>query len=437
MPTRTEPLPVEPHGPALIRISQTTPRSSRKLVDAFQAAFTGPHVPRFELELPDGAVHTFGAPLTNAVAKPADRARFRIRVRNQQGVRALMSFDEARTAEAFLNSDFDVDGDVLSAFDLRRFFVDRHPFWSIWRFIPPLLVGQVKTDKKGIPRHYDYGDEFYFSFLDKDVRLYSQALYKSEDDTLEQAARNKLDYILDACRLTAGSDVLDVGAGWGSFSCYAAARGVNVTMMTLAHKQYECLTHLARTSSAPGRLEAVRESIYAYAPAKRFDAIVLLGVMEHLPNYAGLCRQFDALLKPDGRVYMDFSAIRKKYASSSVAYRHVFPGNHSPVVLPDLLAAANASTFEPIAVHNDRHSYFLTLSTWARNLEAARDRLIPEFGARTFRLFQLYLWATAHALGRDGSLESYRVVMQKSPGSPSAQIGLIPATDDCRKAATD
>jgi cyclopropane-fatty-acyl-phospholipid synthase len=422
MPTLTDRLQVE-QDPAVSGLTRRTDPNWRKLVNAFHAAFAGPHVPRFELELPDGALHPFGGQPTNAVERNAEGARFSIRVRTQKGVRALLSFDEARIAEAFLNSDFDVDGDLLSAFDLRKFFADCHPFQSVWRFIPPLFFGQVTTDKKGIPRHYDYGDEFYFSFLDKDVRLYSQALYRSEHDTLEQAARNKLDYILDACRLTEGTDVLDVGAGWGSFSCYAAARGVNVTMMTLAHKQYECLTNLARNSSAPGRLDAVRESIYAYAPRKRFDAIVLLGVMEHLPDYGRLCRQFDALLKPNGRVYMDFSAIRKKYASSSVAYRHVFPGNHSPVVLPELLAAANASTFEPIAVHNDRHSYFLTLSTWARNLEAARDRLLPEFGERTFRLFQLYLWATAHALGCDGSLQSYRVVIQKSRGSASTQLG--------------
>ena len=41
-------------------------------------------------------------------------------------------------------------------------------------------------------QHYDYGDDFYFSFLDRQARLYSQALFRSEDDTLEQAAQNKL-----------------------------------------------------------------------------------------------------------------------------------------------------------------------------------------------------------------------------------------------------
>jgi cyclopropane-fatty-acyl-phospholipid synthase len=375
----------------------------------------------FELIVPEGHSYLFGG------SHAADRGSsppFRVRVRNAAGVKALLSLDELGTAEALINGDVEVDGDFLAALDLRQFFEDRHPLLSIWRFVPPLLSGQVAADKKEIPRHYDVGDEFYFTFLDNDVRLYSQALYRSETDSLECAARNKLDYIIDSCNLGPGADVLDVGAGWGSFSCYAAARGINVTMLTLAHKQYECLTNLARNSTAPGKLDAVRESIYAFAPGRRFDAVVLLGVMEHLPDYDGLCRQFDALLRPGGRVYMDFSAIRKKYASSTAAYRYVFPGNHSPVVLHELLAAANASTFETIAVHNDRHSYFLTLCAWAKKLEAARDTVIPRYGARTFRLFQLYLWATAHAIGRSGTLESYRVVIQKALNQPSDQIGL-------------
>jgi cyclopropane-fatty-acyl-phospholipid synthase len=94
------------------------------------------------------------------------------------------------------------------------------------------------------------------------------------------------------------------------------------------------------------------------------------------------------------------------------------------VILPDLLAAANRTSFEPIALQNDRHSYFLTLQNWARNLEAAHDELARRYGERTYRLFQLYLWGSAHQFQRDGELESYRVVFQKSLGAPSTEIGL-------------
>jgi cyclopropane-fatty-acyl-phospholipid synthase len=108
---------------------------------------------------------------------------------------------------------------------------------------------------------------------------------------------------------------------------------------------------------------------------------------------------------------------------STFTHRHVFPGNHTPVFLPGLFRAAAASEFEPVVVHNDRHSYYLTLQAWARNLEAAREIVLPLVGEQVYRLFLLYLWGGAHQLQRNGSLESYRVVFQRARGRPSSEIG--------------
>jgi cyclopropane-fatty-acyl-phospholipid synthase len=92
------------------------------------------------------------------------------------------------------------------------------------------------------------------------------------------------------------------------------------------------------------------------------------------------------------------------------------------VVLPELFAAVHRTALEPVALHNDRHSYYLTLQAWARNLEAARRELVGRYGERVFRLFQIYLWAGAH-LHRDGGLEAYRAVFRKGKNLPSAEIG--------------
>ena len=423
MATVSEPL----HVPSPAAVTQPLPaREDRQLLTAFTARLNGQDVPPFELQLADGSVHAFGIRSASAaiVGQPTSDPRFRIRIRTSDGACALASFDEARIADAYFREGFDIEGDFLSAFDLRRFFSDHHPIWSTWRFLVPLLRGQISSDKRWVPRHYDYGNEFYFAFLDKRVRLYSQALFRSETETLEQAAINKLEYIQEICRLQPGSRVLDVGGGWGSWASYAAARGIDVTMLTIAHRQFDYVRELAQTAAHPGRLDVVFESIYAYQSRERYDAIVLLGVMEHLPDYDGLMQRFAALLKPNGRVYMDFSAVRRKYGISSVAYRYVFPGNHTPVFLPELLAAASRNPFEPIVVHNDRHSYFLTLQAWARNLQASRSALVALVGESTVRLFEIYLWATAHTLGANADLESYRVVFQKSVGHPSRDIGL-------------
>nr|MBA3506299.1 class I SAM-dependent methyltransferase [Betaproteobacteria bacterium] len=230
---------------------------------------------------------------------------------------------------------------------------------------------------------------------------------------------NKLNYICDTCRLGPGSKVLDLGAGWGSFSRFAASRGNDVTMLTLSKEQFAYLSKLSAEEPYNGRLTPRLESIFDLKSPQRFDAIVALGVMEHLPEYQRLMRHFDTLLKPGGYVYLDFVATRKKYAISTFTHRHVFQGDHSPVVMHELIAATNDVPFEIIAIHNDRHSYFLTTKAWAERLDAASAELARKFGEKVVRSFQLYLWAVANCLYRDADLESYRVVLKKSIGLPS------------------
>jgi len=389
-----------------------------RAVQALRRRVASANVPAFDVEFAGGAVCRLPAE-DRQQPLPA----FTIRVLSAEGAQAIASLDELAIGEAYLRGDLDVDGDFLACLDLRPIFSDRHPLLSLARFAWPFLRGQRRSDMEWIPRHYDFGNEFYFSFLDNWVGLYSQALYTAEDESLETAVRNKLEYIHDVCRLSPGARVLDVGAGWGAFEKYIGAKGVNVTMMTLSHNQLAYLSDWSTRHGMPCELRVVYESIYTFEPEMEFDAIVLLGVMEHLPAYRQLFARFARLLKPGGRVYMDFTAQRKKYAANAFVYRHVFAGNHTPVYMPGLLKAAALEGFEPIALHNDRHSYFLTLQAWARNLEAARERVVSMVGESVYRLFRLYLWGCAHHLQRTGWLESYRVVFQRASGRPSSEIG--------------
>ena len=389
----------------------------QRLVSTFRRHLAARGAAAFDLTLPGGEVHKFrnDGNRNGSETPPA----FKVHVRNQRGSRALVSLDEYAIADAYVNSDIDLEGDFLQAFELRRLFSDDHPVLSLMRFLQPLLAGRNKTDKQAIATHYDLGNEFYWTFLDKRHRLYSQALYRTGNESLEEAAENKLNYICDTCRLGPGSKVLDLGAGWGSFSRFAASRGNDVTMLTLSKEQFAYLSKLSAEEPYNGRLTPRLESIFEHKSPQRFDAIVALGVMEHLPEYQRLMRHFDTLLKPGGYVYLDFVATRKKYAISTFTHRHVFQGDHSPVVMHKLIAATNQVPFEIIAIHNDRHSYFLTAKAWAERLDAARAELARKFGDKVVRSFQLYLWSVANCLYRDADLESYRVVLKKSIGMPS------------------
>lgn len=112
---------------------------------------------------------------------------FAIVARSPRGIAALTTLDSSRIAEAYMRGDLDLDGDLMSVLALRALFSERHPLQFLWRFVQPLLFGQVESDRRWIAHHYDYPADFYQCFLDRRHRCYSQAVFERDDEPIEDA----------------------------------------------------------------------------------------------------------------------------------------------------------------------------------------------------------------------------------------------------------
>src|SRR5215210_1300917 len=110
----------------------------------------------FSLELPSGEKRKIGQ----------GDAAFRVGLRNDRALKALRTLDEGDIAEAYLQGDIDLEGDMLKPFALRAALDDRHPLVTAWRFVQPLLFGQVYTNKRAIASHYNLDPKLFLSFLD-------------------------------------------------------------------------------------------------------------------------------------------------------------------------------------------------------------------------------------------------------------------------------
>lgn len=332
----------------------------------------------------------------------------KIVVRDRNGLAALGRLDELGICEAYLADSLDIVGDMLRFVSLRTVLSDSHPLDYLWRRIAPLLIGRSRTNRQAIAVHYEFDNDFYLEFLDA-TRCYSQAVFERDDEALESAQRRKLNFAIASCGLNPGDRVLDVGCGWGSFVEQAGQRGIQVTGLTISHQSEQFVTDLIRRQQLPACV--FNQDVLTYQSPEPYDAIVILGVMEHLPDYPAVLRQLQRLLKPGGRVYLDASAFREKYVKPAFISRYVFPGDHSYFCLHDFLGAVAKSPLEVLAVYNDRHSYYLTCMAWAEKLESARADIIRRWGDEMYRRFRLYLWGSAYAFLSHG-MEAYRVVLE-------------------------
>ena len=357
----------------------------------------------FALSTPGGEPRVFGA------GEPA----FTIVVNDAAGVAALATLDRTRIAEAYVAGRLDLEGEMERILAHRSLFPDRRAWQRVWRFVPPLLFGQAPSDHRWIAHHYDHDRDFYQLFLDRRHRCYSQGVFADDDEPLEDAITRKLDFALAAVEARPGDHVLDIGGGWGAFTEYAGCKGVRVTSLTIAAESEAFLQDLIARERLPCRVR--REHLLEHAPTERYDAIVNLGVTEHLPDYRATLRKYQALVKPGGRIYLDASAQRRKHDHSTFMAKHLFPGNGSPLCLHDYLAELARTPLQLLGVHDDRHSYHLTTRAWAERLERSRAEVERRWGAALFRTFQLYLWGSADGFRRD-MIQAYRLVLRAPVG---------------------
>lgn len=356
----------------------------------------------FAVRTPAGRLHHFGD----------DPPAFTVVARTDRGLAALGSVDLTTIAEAYVVGDLEVEGDLRKVLMLRTLFGDRHPVRYLWRFVHPLVFGQVKSDHKWIAKHYDYDQDFYQLFLDERHRCYSQGIFQSDDESLEDAMTRKLDFALDAVGARPGDRVLDIGGGWGAFMEYAGKRGVHVTSLTISRESEAFLQGLIEREGL--ECAVVRQHLLEHEPEERYDAIVNLGVTEHLPDYRGTLQKYMALLKPGGSLYLDASASREKNDQSAFLEKYIYPGNASLMCLHEYLYEVARTPFQLRGVWDDRHSYHLTIRHWAERLDRHREEVERRWGGELYRKFRLYLWGCADAFQRD-LIQAYRLVLHLPP----------------------
>lgn len=332
---------------------------------------------------------------------------FDLYVRTLAGQKALVSLNELAICEAYMRGDLDFEGDLLRAMSARRLLSDNNVWIKIWRRLHPRLAGRERCNPGWIAKHYDTGNVQLIA-AERRYNTYTPGIYESDDDTLEDGAERKLAAAFASLRLKPGDSLLEVGCGWGGFLRYNARRGIHATGITLSRDQLAYAR--ARIDEEGATATVLYQDFFSFHPDGPFDGISMMGVMEDLSDYGRVLRQLAVLIRPGGRIYLDFAASTTPV--SSFVTKHIWPGTFRLVQMAELVGCLSQSPFEIVELHNDRRNYYLwSLGVYRRWMERKAEVLAQADEAR-WRTFHLLYSGCAELMSSPARATAYRMVLE-------------------------
>jgi cyclopropane-fatty-acyl-phospholipid synthase len=338
-----------------------------------------------------------------------------------------LPLNEYALGQAYVAGEIDLDGDLAALLEvrsqLRKGITVREAAAFAYRL---MLRSPTKVNAASIAKHYTLGDDFYLSFIDRRYRYYSHCLFHHDDETLEEAAEHKLESMFGALNLQPGMRLLDIGGGWGGTTQYCGNRGVEVTSLTLVEESAAYIRRLISDQGIPGQV--LVQDLLEHQPSEPYDHAVIYGVIEHIPNYRTFCERVWGALKPGGRLYLDASATKQKFAVSPFTRQFTWPGHHSFLSLQDMVRELLFHGFEIVEVKRETHDYELTIKHWADRFEANHDFVAERWGEDVYRAFRMFLRGGQHAF-QTNRLQAYHLVAERREDPGPRPGALIRAAD--------
>jgi cyclopropane-fatty-acyl-phospholipid synthase len=373
--------------------------------------------------------------------------------------RMLLPPSELAMGEAYIFDEFDVEGDIVFAFQ----FIDElklpRPSWSdlarlgrqLWQleraekrqaapgaggnfspYSPDGMLHSPDRDRQAAQFHYDLSNDFYRLWLDKRL-VYSCAYFEEDSEALDSAQEHKLDRICRKLDLRDGERLLDIGCGFGGLMMYAARHyGARVQGISLSERQTEEALARIKEADLGDRCQISICHYEEYEVDQPFDKLVSVGMFEHVGHekLSGYFSKTFELLKPGGLFLLQGGSARlgrdhvgrgwmDKLGMGRNAFmqKYSFPDSRL-IDIPAILLTAERAGFETLDVESLRHHYPITLGHWLARLERNQEAAATLVGEVAYRAWRLVLAGYIHLLEK-GKLTEYQTLLARPPLSQS------------------
>ena len=356
----------------------------------------------FQVHFWDGSIEIYGE----------DSPKFKIIINEPIHKSEIISDPSIAFGEGFMDKKIDIDGNiedvVASLYNADKNFLGS----GAAALIHKLASNNLKKSKENIQFHYDLGNDFYKLWLDESM-TYSCGYFKNENDTLNEAQKNKVEYILKKLNLKEGETLLDIGCGWGELILQAAKKyKVKAMGVTLSSQQFEKVKERIKDENLSDFAE-VQLIDYREIKNRKFDKIVSVGMLEHVGKHhlKEYFSSINELLNDKGVSLVHSITNIDEGGTNSWMNKYIFPGGYVPSIY-ELIEYISKEGFLLIDVESLRLHYMKTLQCWAQNFENSIDEIKKTKDERFIRMWRLYLNSCAASF-KCGNINLHQILFSK------------------------
>ena len=250
--------------------------------------------------------------------------------------------------------------------------------------------------RRNIAEHYDLGNELFALFLDPAMN-YSSAVFYQPNDSLEQAARNKLERICTKLALSDKTHVLEVGCGWGGFAIHAAREyGCRVTGITISQEQHDFARAAVAEAGLSDKVEILLSDYRNHQGA--YDRVVSIEMIEAVGNefLGDYFARIMSLLRRDGAaliqaITMPDQRYEQYLKGCDFIQRYIFPGSCVPSLGAMSRAYSSRTDSKLVHLEDIGPHYAKTLRLWHDRFNAQRAAILSlGYPEQFVRLWQYY-----------------------------------------------
>jgi len=299
--------------------------------------------------------------------------RAKIKINDPSFCLKILKKGSAGLGESYMKGDFETE-DLTSLIELSaRNINTTYKFSGFFEF--SLLKNLIKENKntiakskKNISLHYDLGNDFFSTWLDKSL-TYSCGIFNSSKETLEQAQINKYNKLINMVQPRKGDRVLEIGCGWGGFAEHLAKNyDIKLDCITISKKQYLFTKERIRREKLNHR---VNVKMMDYRDLKnKYDVIVSIEMIEavgekYLDKYFNIIKEN---LSSGGRGAIQAIVIKNELynryrTKEDFIQKYIFPGGFLPSI-ESLNKLSSKSGLKIDEYHSYGSHYSNTLQKW-------------------------------------------------------------------------